>query len=60
MSVENHHNKNNKRPGQSFQWIQEEDRGTLRNDEEEASQGECQVATLVRRRQEKRELESEK
>ena len=46
ISVENHHD-GNRRTRKSFQWIQEEDRGTLRVDEEEACHGVCQVATGV-------------
>ena len=37
--MENHHDENRGRTRKSFQWIQEEDRRTLRNDEEKASNG---------------------
>ena len=43
--MEDHHDENSRRTRKSFQWIQEEDRGTLRNDEEGACHGVCQVAT---------------
>ena len=39
ISVENHHDENSRRTRKSFQCIQEEDCGTLQNDEEEACQG---------------------